>query len=122
MKEIKQKAIAVVAKDLYTKLQELGVKIPDNCADIIIEARVGDVVNIYYRCFADQETVDAMAAVMLKVNSELAEPHRFTDERAQRMFSAYWRTTTGLTGDGWKDAWELLADEQKGGWYQAVHA
>lgn len=122
MTDIKKKAIAVTCRDFWQLLIDAGVKVPDYCADVIIEARAGGVVQIYYRCFADQKTVDTAAAVIFRVESELADKDHSSMDRAQRMFAAYWRVTTGLQGEGWKDAWEILPDDQKGGWIQAVFA
>lgn len=122
MTDTKKKAIAVTSKDLWLRLKELGVTIPDNCADIIIEARVGDVVRIYYRCYADKEATEAAASIMFRVDSELADAPRTTYERVQAMFAAYWKVAGDRSDIGPGEAWKNLTEEQKGGWYQAVMA
>lgn len=126
MKEELKKAICVTTKDLWLMLQQAGVKVPDNCGTIIIEARLKDVVRIYYQCFADMEATQTAAGVIMKVDSELSDPQLTIDERARAKFRVYWETSTGATTEeekaGWADAWEALPREHKGGWYRAVTA
>lgn len=122
MNEEKKRAIAVTARDFHQILKDAGVQLPQNCATVIIEAHVGGVVEVFYRCFADDETVTAAAQTILKVETQLKNPQPSVTERAQCMFAAYWRVTTGLVGEGWRDAWEALEEQQKGGWMQAVYA
>jgi hypothetical protein len=122
VEEIRKKAVMVVAKDLWSMLGELGVKLPDNCCDIIIEARVGDVVRIYYACFAGQEEAEAAARVILRVDSELADEPGAYRERAERAFAAYWKHVNNREDDGWKEAWDRFEGQERVGWYLAVQA
>lgn len=122
MNEIVKRSPAVTSMTFLKLLKEAGVNLPENVAQVIVESKAQDMVRVYYRCFADHETVNALVDVVMKVDREATSEELYPDSRAKALYAAYWRGTAGFIGEGWKDAWEMLSPEEKHGWEQAAKA
>ena len=66
----------ITTREFHQRLVALGIVIPEQCSHIIIEAKVGGLVEIFFRCFADEEIV----GVVFGAAMEMAQPEHKPDE------------------------------------------
>ena len=69
-RRVERESLAVTSRSFWEMLKEADVHLPENISEITVSAKASGVVDITYKCFADDETVNAITGVIAAHDQE----------------------------------------------------